>query len=133
MIGVYDNTNRARQLLRFDGMTIGSKCFTDFDAVMEYDNRAWLLFEVKMGDKTVPTGQRLALERFVNDVAQAGKYAAAVILEHRVMDPFEDVLLRMCKVRSVYMSGEFRWREPKRPMNAREFMNDFVQYVRGKQ
>lgn len=132
MIGVYDNPNRARQLLMFDGMTQGNKCFTDFDAVMEYDNKAWLLFEVKMGDKTVPTGQRLALERFVDDVSCAGKDAVAVILEHRVMNPFEDVLLRMCKVRSVYMSGEFRWRPPKRPMNAREFMNDFVRYVRSK-
>ena len=115
MICVYDNPNRARQLLRFDGMTAGNKCFTDFDAVMEYDNRAWLVFEVKMGNKDVPLGQRLALERFVDDVYESGKHAVAVIVEHRVLDPFEDVLLRCCKVRALYMGGESEWRKPKDP------------------
>lgn len=132
MIGVYDNERRVKQLLKFDGMTIGRKCFTDFDAVMEYDNRAWLVFEAKYGNKDVPYGQRLALERFVRDMHRAGKDAVAVVVQHNVSDPRRSVFLKDCNVRQVYMSGELSWRPPKRRMSARQFMVEYIDYVEGR-
>ncbi len=129
MIGVYDNPERARQLIRFNGMTVGRKCFTDFDAVMEYDNRAWLVFEVKAMGKAMPTGQRLAIERFVTDVSKVGKIVTAAVVEHDVSDPTKDILLSECIVRSVYEGHERKWRRPRHVMTARQLMSKFVGYV----
>lgn len=129
--GVYENPQRARQLIRFDGMSLMRKCFTDFDAVMEWNDRAWLVFEVKWTKKDVPTGQRLALERFVRDASKAGKYACAAVVEHAVRNPMRDVYLKNCKVRSVYCTGELEWRPTKNPVTALELMEEFTQYVGG--
>ena len=127
--GVFNSPTRARQLIRFDGMDMGNRCFTDFDAVLEWADRAWLLFEVKQMGKGVPLGQRLALERFVNDASACGKYAVAAVVEHCVVNPYEDVYLRDCLVRSIYATYEYRWRPPKRWMTAYGLQRSFVDLV----
>ena len=124
---------RARQLISFEGMELGERVWpTDFDAAIEWRDTAWLLFEVKHGDKDVPRGQRLALERFVRDVWRGGKAAVAAIVEHRVDDPSEDVRLADCAVREVFVGGEMRWRHPKRPITARECMRAYIGYAEGR-
>ena len=124
------NRQRARQLVSFEGMELGERMWpTDFDAVIEWRDRAWILFEVKHGSAPFPTGQRLALERFVRDAWRAGKDAVAVVVEHQVGDPNVDVRLADCTVRKVYWSGEFRWRDTKRPMTARELTDGYLEHV----
>lgn len=129
MTGVFDNESRARQLIRFDGMNIGKLCFTDFDAVMEYRNKAWLVFEVKHGDKAVPIGQRLALERFVDDVEAKGKHAVAAVVEHCVGDYRQDIYLRDCIVRNVYVSRERAWRPPTHRMTAKGMLESYIKWI----
>ena len=124
--GVFDYENRAKQLLRFDGMNINKRGFTDFDAVMEWRNHGWLVFEAKLIGKDVPVGQRIALERFVRNASVAGKYAVAAIVEHNVIDPREPIYLRECVVRSVFTTNEYTWRPTKHLMNAHQLMTDFV-------
>lgn len=121
---------RAKQLISFEGMDLGPRLWpTDFDAAIEWKNIAWLLFEVKHGDKAVPLGQRLALERFVQDVWRGGKKAVAAVVEHYVSDPAFDVFLADCVVREVYVGGEFRWRSPRRRMTARELTDAYIGYA----
>lgn len=134
MLGVYDNERRARQLIKFDGMLYDTKCFTDFDAVMEYNDRAWIVFEVKKAGKDVPKGQRLALERFVRDTCSSGKPCIAAVVWHRVQDPYKDVYLKDCDVYSIYTREKngYNWRPTKRPMRAYELMEAFIGYVEGK-
>ena len=122
--------DRARQLVSFEGMELGARIWpTDFDAVIEWKDRAWLLFEVKHGGKEVPRGQRLALERFVRDVWRGGKKAIAAVVEHDVDDPREDVRLSECSVREVYVGGEFVWRAPRRRITASECMSAYIGYA----
>ena len=122
--------DRARQLVSFDGMELGPRMWpTDFDAVIEWKNMAWLLFEVKHGDKDVPLGQRLALQRFVQDAWRGGKSAVAAVVEHHVDDPTRDVVLAGCQVREIYMGGEFAWRKTRRPMTARELTDAYIGYA----
>ena len=124
------NMERAKQLVSFDGMELGPRLWpTDFDAAIEWKNQAWLLFEVKHGDKDVPLGQRLALQRFVQDVWRGGKSAVAAVVEHFVADPSQDVRLANCQVREVYVGGEFTWRKPRRRMTARELTDAYIGYV----
>lgn len=121
---------RAKQLVSFEGMDLGPRLWpTDFDAAIEWKNAAWLLFEVKHGDKAVPLGQRLALERFVQDVWRGGKKAVAAVVEHFVADPETDVRLADCQVREVYVGGEFRWRSTRRRMTARELTDAYIGYA----
>ena len=123
---------RAKQLVSFEGMDLGPRLWpTDFDAVIEWKDIAWLLFEVKHGDKDVPRGQRLALERFVRDVWRGGKKAVAAVVEHFVDDPSQDVRLAECQVREVYVGGEFSWRPTRRRMTAAELMNAYMFHIRG--
>ena len=110
-------------------MNIGKRSFTDFDAVMEWRNLGWLVFEVKATGKSIPRGQELALERLVQDMSAAGKYAVAAIVEHNVVNPREDIYLRDCLVRGLFVTGEGVWRPPKRWMNAHELMIDFIGYI----
>jgi hypothetical protein len=127
--GVYEHEKRAKQLIRFDGMNIDSRSFTDFDAVMEWKDRAWLVFEVKYDNKDVPMGQRIALERFIRDAGRSGKYAVAAVVEHYVANTNEDIYLRECIVRKLYVAGEYIWRPPKHVMNAHQLMREFIGYV----
>lgn len=127
------NRQRAKQLISFEGMELGERVWpTDFDAVIEWKGRAWLLFEVKHGSKPMPYGQRLALERFVADCASGGKQAIAVVVEHEVDDADKDIRLAECSVREVFPQGELKWRPPKRRMNAKEAMVDYIGYVDGR-
>lgn len=127
------NEKRARQLILFDGMNIQKRGFTDFDAVMEWRNQAWLVFEVKHGDKEVPTGQRIALERFVGDVQKAGKHAVAAIVEHYESDPNNNVYLKHCIAREIFVTGELHWRPPSKPLTARRLMLEYIDYIESAQ
>ena len=121
---------RAKQLVSFEGMELGERMWpTDFDAVIEWRDRAWLLFEVKHEDAPMPKGQRLAVERFVRDVWNGGKAAVAAVVEHRVADPNDDIRLADCMVREVFVGGEFRWRAPNRPITAWECMDAYIGYA----
>lgn len=122
--------DRARQLVSFEGMELGPRMWpTDFDAVIDWRGRAWLLFEVKHGDKAVPLGQRIALERFVRDMWAAGKPAVAAVVEHYVADPRHDVFLADCTVREVLVGGEAGWRAPRRDITAGELARAYIGYA----
>ena len=76
--GVYQNVNRGRQLLRFDGLKWGNITPSDIDGIVEFHDSVWVICEVKLGKKDLPLGQRLTLERFVNDTTKAGKHSIAI-------------------------------------------------------
>ena len=127
------NHARAKQLVSFDGMVVGKRMWpTDIDAVIDWKDRAWLIFEVKHGSKDVPLGQRLALERLVHDSWRGGKPAVAAIVEHDVDDASQDVRLADCNVRAVLPCDKDEWRPPMRQMTARELTNAVIRYVDGK-
>lgn len=131
MMGQYEYEGRAKQLIRFDGMVFdGNKSFTDMDAIMDYKGIAWLMFEVKTGEKELTTGQRILAEHFVQMARDAGRYAVAAVVEHHVDDCSQPVYLAECDVRELYDSIGMKWRRPREPMKANVFASRFVGYVR---
>lgn len=96
---------RFNQPLLFEGLDHGNLYPTDIDAVLEYKNKGYLFFEVKGKDKELSTGQKLALERLVNDTGE-NKLSIAVVVEHNVSDPEEEIKLKDCIVKWVYSSME---------------------------
>ena len=62
----------------------------------------YILIEVKYGKTKVPFGQRLAIERMVDDFTKIGKPAVAIVCEHTVKDADKHVVAAACKVREIY-------------------------------
>lgn len=130
--GVYQNANRGRQLLRFDGFQYGTITPTDIDAVIEYHDQIWVLFEAKLIGKAVPNGQRTLLERGIHDAVKAKKHGIALIVEHSVNDPNKDIILKDCMVREVYTTEDMRWRPPKWTINAKDMTDAYINhYAKG--
>lgn len=64
---------RRKQLVDFSGIRIGNITPTDCDGLIEYHDKAYIIFEIKYRDAEVPHGQRLALQRSIDDFKRAGK------------------------------------------------------------
>lgn len=130
--GVYSNINRGRQLLLFDGMQYGNITPTDFDAVIEYKNRLWVVFEAKLAGKDVPIGQKLALERFVQDIKGVKKHGVALVVEHNTnLD--EDIILRDCLVRELFSTEGLEWRKPRKTLTAKQAADEYISHFAGGQ
>ncbi len=126
--GVYQSINRGKQLIRFDGMQYGNITPTDFDGMIEYKNRFWIAYEAKMEGKDVPSGQKLALERFIRDVKNAHKQGIAIIAEHNVLDTRRDVFLKDCMVRELITTENQRWRPPKYRITVKDITDLYIYY-----
>lgn len=123
------NPKRAGQLIDFAGLEIdGTPNLypTDIDALIEYKDRGYIYFEIKHGSAAVPTGQRLALQRMVDDAGKIQKEAIAFICEHDVHDTSQNVIAAQCRVRELYYSGEQEWRSPEKELTAKEAMDIFL-------
>lgn len=124
--GSYNHASIGRQLLRFDGISYGNVTPMDVDGLIEWKDKKRVLLEIKMKGVKVLGGERLALERMVNDFSMAGKEAIAIIADHKVFDTREDVQVRDCLVRELYHSREKLWRPPKKMMTVQMLLDSFI-------
>ena len=77
------NQGKMRQLIDFKNIDVDGYIYpTDIDGLIEYKNSEYIIFEIKFKGSAVPYGQRLALQRMVDDFAAAGKRAIVLICEH---------------------------------------------------
>lgn len=129
MLTEWWNVDRARQLISFAGMPEG---VTDIDGFTEYHDFVRIWFEVKNGDKDSPLGQKLALQRLVDDSKKAGKFAMAMIVEHYVDDPLQDIPLKDCNVREIYTTFNGKWRPPREQITAGQLQKAFIDYCESK-
>lgn len=107
---LFHNRETAKQLIDFSGVRIGSKIHpTDIDGVIEYRNKMYILFEIKYMDNEVPFGQRLALERMVEDFAKVGKDAIVLVASHETTNPEEDIDAESCFVTEFFSGRLLRW------------------------
>ena len=125
-----NNPNRAKQLIDFKGLSIDETIYpTDIDGLIEYKDSEYIIFETKYGDAAVPFGQRLALQRMVDDFTKIGKQAVAFICEHTVRDPQKPVIAAWCKVREIYYGKEKVWRTPLNPITLKTAVEIFQKYT----
>ena len=109
-----------KQLVDFQGLDVDGYIYpTDIDGLIEYKDSEYIIFEVKLSGAEVPMGQRLALQRMVDDFTKVGKQAVALICEHTV-----------CKVREIYYGEEKKWRAPTSEITVREAVDSFQKYSR---
>lgn len=121
--GVVRSEERARQLLRFDGMEFGTITPTDIDGLIEYRNKCYVFYEAKYNGSGIPCGQRLAIERICNDL-QKTKPAIALLVTH---ESDGDIYLADTLVEAWYHKGE--WHLEGRTHNAKEFTDSFINHI----
>ena len=124
------NPYRMRQLVDFTGLELDGGIYpTDIDGLIEYHDQEYILIEVKYGKTKVPIGQKLAMERMVDDFTKVGKPAVAIVCEHYEKDAKKHVIAAYCRVREIYYGQEGRWRKTDKQMTVREFIDNFQSFI----
>lgn len=124
-----NNPHRMKQLIDFKGLEVDGYIYpTDIDGLIEYKDSEYIIFEVKYGNAEVPFGQKLALQRMVDDFTKVGKQAVAFICEHTVRDANTPVVAAWCRVREIYYGEEKQWRAPEVEITVREAVSSFQKY-----
>lgn len=118
--------DRMKQIICFDGLDFGSITPMDIDGVVEYHDKAVVFLEYKLKGCKMPTGQRVCIERLVNDVCRAGKVGCALLAEHEVYNADDDVVAGDAIVKSVYWSGN--WHDSD-GSTVSEYLERFIEYV----
>ena len=99
------NVNHIKQAIDFTGLQNDKIHPSDIDAVLEFDNEALILMELKnYNSNGIPTGQRLILER----IADSWHTRKAIVLEirHNQLGT-APINLSRCAVKSYYLSGSW--------------------------
>lgn len=128
------NPDRMKQLIDFKGLELDGGIYpTDIDGLIEYHNKEYILIEAKHGNAKVPVGQRVAMQRMVEDFTKAGKKAVAIVCEHNINDTNKPVIAAYCRVREFYYGGEHKWRPPDKRMTVQEMVKGFVKFSKAKE
>jgi len=109
------------QPVLFDGIGKGKCMPTDYDSVIELDNKYWFAFEVKRKGKSMPYGQSLSYTRTADKWDKCGDISYVFVVEHEETDPNKPILLKDCKLKKLYHKGE--WLRPKKPLTVTETIN----------
>jgi len=121
-----NNPKRMRQLVDFRGLDIDGYIYpTDIDGIIEYKNSEYIIFEIKHGSAAVPAGQKLTLQRLVDDFNAVGKKAVVFICEHTVRDCNKPVVAAWCKVREIYDGDRRIWVKPLKDISVRQAVDIF--------
>ena len=107
------NSNQVKQVIDFTGIQNGKIHPSDIDAVLEFNNDALILIEVKRKGNRIPTGQRLLLER-ISDSWHNQEKAIVLKVTHTFKDDTRDIPLEECLVEVCYYKG--KWSERSGPL-----------------
>ena len=115
------NSNQVKQAIDFAGIGDTKIHPTDIDAVLEFNNKSLILFEVKKIRNHLPTGQKLVLERLVD--SWHTDESIALVVKHNFKDDTIDIPLRKCWVRNYYVNGN--WYSCNKPL--KPFLNKILE------
>ena len=106
------NSKQTKQGIDFTGLQNGKIHPTDIDAVLEFDDRVLILFEMKRKGNKIEDGQRLALERICHNWSRMGKVAFTLKIEHSFNDDDVDVPIEECIVTEYLEGNRYGWYKP---------------------
>lgn len=132
--GIIGNRAAAMQIKDFSDMRWGNITPTDIDGLMEYKDKAYIIFELKYGDTELPFGQRLALQRLYRDLKKSGKHILGCVASHRDSPP-SDIAVEKSVVTEIWDdSVHSQWRQLNTHSQSSlyETVDNFLQYVDSK-
>ena len=119
--------NRARQIKDFSGLLFGNITPTDIDGLIEYHGKAYVVIELKLSGTPVRYGQKLALERLVDDLRTAGRPSLCIIAEHDIVDT-EDAIDVANAIVTEYRQNR-QWRSPHEIWTVKGMIEKFLELV----
>lgn len=129
--GKIQNEEYARRIIDFSGMRYGNITPTDIDGVIEYHDTHVVFFEFKYDNAPIPDGQRLALERLVNNCTTAGKLAILCVCRHRTPEG-RHIDAAQSLVSDVYIGGDGyvggKWYPETHGRNLRQICDAFLDW-----
>ena len=124
--GKIRNRQCAAQLKDFSGLRFGKITPTDIDGFVDFQNKAFVIFEVKHGSTPMPYGQRLGYERLADACEKAGIRTLVIVAHHEVHAP-QDIDVSALRVTQVRLQG--RWKEPNVPHTVRTAFEAFLKWI----
>lgn len=109
----------ARQLIDFGGLRFGTGYPTDIDAFIDFGNELFILIEAKKGDAELPLGQRLALERICDGLAETRKHAIVLVVSH---DDAAPEAIDLANARATTYRRRGKWKDVPQGITCREFI-----------
>ena len=103
--GHFQNIRRAKQVIEFADIKYGNITPTDIDGFFERHNEAFVFFELKKRGAELPSGQKLALTRLVDNLRGAGKKSVLFVAAHDVGDCDKSVVAAEAEVTDIYFNG----------------------------
>jgi hypothetical protein len=126
--GAVRSKGYATQARDFTGLQYGKITPTDIDALMDFQNKAFVLIEAKYTGGHMPFGQRLALERLVDIVEETGRKGLLLVAEHDNRDGDID----FAKAVVVEYRMKYVWKIPRVPLTVRAAIDNFLAFVERK-
>lgn len=124
--GKINNRARAKQLRDFRGLLFGNITPTDIDGHIEYHDKGHIFIETKLNDTPLPYGQRLALERLIDDLNKI-KPSIGIIASHNEDDPNQDINVANTIVSEFRWKG--KWHKPDSEYNTRILIERFIKHM----
>jgi len=124
--GKIRNRECARQLKDFSGLRFGKITPTDIDGFVDFQNRAFVLFEIKHGTTPMPYGQRLGYERLADACEKSGIRTLVIVAHHDVAAP-KDIDVAVLPVTQVRFQGQ--WKKPNVPHTVRSAFEAFLKWI----
>lgn len=112
--GAISNRPMAERVRDFTGLRFGNVTPTDVDAFMEFGDKQYVFIEAKSGGADMPRGQRLALERLCDAIAETGRLSLLILCADKGVG---DIDFANCMVREYRYHGA--WHTPKHPITVR--------------
>ena len=115
------NIDNFKQCLDFSGLRDGSWLATDFDCVMEFQDKLFLIIEIKhFSNSNIPVGQRIALERFCRRLNSNTSRCFILVGEHNTPN---NEIIDICKTKLVKYLYRSDWETSKKGLNILEAVN----------
>lgn len=120
--GKIRNREQAQQIRDFSGLKWGTITPTDIDGFFEINNEVFVFIEIKFEGRSMPYGQKLALQRLV-DILQEDKNAILIVARHDEK-PENDIDTAECQV--VRYRFKKKWIEIKKQEKLKDFCDRFI-------
>lgn len=116
--GTIKNRSYSSQQKLFLGLKYGKITPTDIDGFLDFKNKLFIVIETKHGSGWVPFGQKLAIERIIDNLSSIdGKEAIGIIGRH---ESNGDIVVGDCWV------SEIRWNRKWTPLHDGETVKSII-------
>jgi hypothetical protein len=116
----------AKQLKDFSGLRFGRITPTDIDGFVDFQNKAFVIFEIKHGTTAMPYGQRLGYERLADACEKSGIRTLVILAHHNIQAP-QDIDVAILPVTLVRFQG--KWKQPNIPHTVRTAFEAFLKWI----